>query len=473
MQSLRGGFYTLAAAWMLFVTILIYMGFSSIKDMGSNAKASLLIEKWNTPEFQSHRWPTGYADSLTKTPESGKASSGIPWKFLKNETSIKNEDKDSYTKFQSQIKYDTDLRRLIIQVNEMSKKYNVEIDDELLFEAIEKLKTKHNYPKNADGTWIAPVTAMSGTLKIAQLTNFTQNALSTHTHRAGVSSAARNAALPEEPTSTAADTATAAIGKLSKIGTKSVISLDSPPAVVQHLRSREVVRERLRRPADKEFPAPAVPLSESGNIQASDGAVGASSSSPRQTSLDASVKRSDVGSRSITVLSTGRPAASDVRGNLGPASVITAAKSATENWLTDRWQAASDMGGTPIPGAHWIEVDLQRLCFLDSILIDWEEAYSAHWQIKGQRTDGKCSNAEDWTLLARSKDAVQKPGGKPKHVVQTVRIRDNHYGTGQPEDCSAPYFDKVRLYIAKPSTRFGSSIWRLEVMGSEALEAIK
>lgn len=294
MQSLRGGFYTLAAAWMLFVTILIYMGFSSIKDMGSNAKASLLIEKWNTPEFQSHRWPTGYADSLTKTPESGKASSGIPWKFLKNETNIKNEDKDSYTKFQSQIKYDTDLRRLIIQVNEMSKKYNVEIDDELLFEAIEKLKTKHNYPKNADGTWIAPATGTSGTLKIAQLTNFTQNALSTHTHRAGVSSAARNAALPEEPISTAAETATAAIGKLSKIGTKSVISLDSPPAVVQHLRSREVVRERLRRPADKEFPASAVPLRESGNIKASDGAVGASSSSPRQTSLDASVKRSDV-----------------------------------------------------------------------------------------------------------------------------------------------------------------------------------
>ena len=40
---------------------------------------------------------------------------------------------------------------------------------------------------------------------------------------------------------------------------------------------------------------------------------------------------------------------SDARGNLGPASVLVKDVPG-ENWLKDRWQAASDMGGTAIPG---------------------------------------------------------------------------------------------------------------------------
>ena len=47
-----------------------------------------------------------------------------------------------------------------------------------------------------------------------------------------------------------------------------------------------------------------------------------------------------------------------VRGNLGPASVVTSSR--IDDWLKDRWQAAKNMQGTPISGAHWLEVDLER-----------------------------------------------------------------------------------------------------------------
>ena len=44
--------------------------------------------------------------------------------------------------------------------------------------------------------------------------------------------------------------------------------------------------------------------------------------------------------------------------------------------------AASNMGGRPIPGPHWVEVDLGRLCFIEKIIIDWEDGYSDSWSLE-------------------------------------------------------------------------------------------
>ena len=44
--------------------------------------------------------------------------------------------------------------------------------------------------------------------------------------------------------------------------------------------------------------------------------------------------------------------------------------------------AASNMGGRPIPGPHWVEVDLGRLCFIGKIIIDWEDGYSDSWTLE-------------------------------------------------------------------------------------------
>lgn len=39
------------------------------------------------------------------------------------------------------------------------------------------------------------------------------------------------------------------------------------------------------------------------------------------------------------------------------------------------------MQGEPIPGEHWIEVDLQEVFSVEKIVIDWEQAFSDQWSI--------------------------------------------------------------------------------------------
>ena len=62
-----------------------------------------------------------------------------------------------------------------------------------------------------------------------------------------------------------------------------------------------------------------------------------------------------------------------VRGNLGPSAVVVNGKA--ENWLEDRWQAAKDMNGTPIPGEHFVMLRFARpVVTLEKITLDWETA---------------------------------------------------------------------------------------------------
>ena len=74
------------------------------------------------------------------------------------------------------------------------------------------------------------------------------------------------------------------------------------------------------------------------------------------------------------LVSAGKPASSDVRGNLGPATVVTS--NIVKDWLKDRWQAAKNMQGVPIPGPHWIEVDLEQRCICSRFLVDFETAFA-------------------------------------------------------------------------------------------------
>lgn len=39
------------------------------------------------------------------------------------------------------------------------------------------------------------------------------------------------------------------------------------------------------------------------------------------------------------------------------------------------------MQGEPIPGEHWLEVDLEGKYYVTKIVIDWEQAYSNNWSI--------------------------------------------------------------------------------------------
>ena len=44
--------------------------------------------------------------------------------------------------------------------------------------------------------------------------------------------------------------------------------------------------------------------------------------------------------------------------------------------------AGLNMKGEPIPGEHWVEIDLQGLYYIDKVLIDWEVAYSNQWTMQ-------------------------------------------------------------------------------------------
>lgn len=148
------------------------------------------------------------------------------------------------------------------------------------------------------------------------------------------------------------------------------------------------------------------------------------------------------------LLSAGRPATSSVRGNLGPPSVVTS--EVMNDWLADRWQAAADMSGTPLPGEHWVEIDLEHIASkLTRVVLDWEDAYSSEWTLRARLYEDA-----GWATLAVASDARQLHVTE-KHVVQEVTLPAS----------SARY---VRLIIHKPSTRWGSSLWRFQIWGIDA-----
>lgn len=150
---------------------------------------------------------------------------------------------------------------------------------------------------------------------------------------------------------------------------------------------------------------------------------------------------------SVILLSKDRPVISDVRGNLGPASVVT--NEDMNDWLKDRWQAAKNMNGEPIPGEHWLEIDLQRKCIIHRILIDWEDAYSDAWTVNGALENS-------WNLIVRSINARRVSLSK-YHLLQQADV---------PEINRNPV-RKVRLTIHRPSTRWGVSVWRVQLWGVE------
>lgn len=145
------------------------------------------------------------------------------------------------------------------------------------------------------------------------------------------------------------------------------------------------------------------------------------------------------------LLSAGCPAAADVRGNLGPASVITS--SVNEDWLRHRWQAAADMGGTPIKGPHWVQTDLQHPAAVSKVVIDFETAFADDYRLLcRERADSP------WVSLKHTKT---KRSRHSKHVVDTLQISP-----------SATLCRFVQLAIAKPGTQWGTSVWELKVFGS-------
>ena len=157
------------------------------------------------------------------------------------------------------------------------------------------------------------------------------------------------------------------------------------------------------------------------------------------------------------LLSADRPVRSSVRGNLAPASVVTrkappaGGKAA---WLNDRWQAASDMSGTPIAGPHWLSMELAARCSVREVVLDWETACADDYDLQFW-TAGR------WESLDT---APRRRSTRHQHVVDRLSLR-----RPRRHDSAVAY----RLYIRRPATAWGVSLWRFELWGecSSAPEA--
>lgn len=211
----------------------------------------------------------------------------------------------------------------------------------------------------------------------------------------------------------------------------------------------------------------------------------------------------------MSFLSQNCPVYADVRGNLAPASIVTQytapaltadmtteqVKAVTDaHWLSGRWQAAADMSGTPIPGQHWLVLDLQGdNCTtlqpsppkIAKIVLEWEDAFSKDYVVQSCTVpiEDSCDACalHDWKLLAAS-TAFTEIRRKPRHIKTQLVIGGTSGGkqwqyNSQSSDAGAiglgagleyPAHRCLRLVIIKPATRWGASLWQMEVWGYPA-----
>ena len=153
----------------------------------------------------------------------------------------------------------------------------------------------------------------------------------------------------------------------------------------------------------------------------------------------------------VELCAKGCVARCDVRGNLGECGVIL---NRGDDWLKDRWQAASDMGGTAIPGPHNVEINFGRDVRVCSVEIDWETAYADDYTIHldGERVfDGAAPGAS-----RRARMSGKSPGvkGRPLHVVHDITL----------DDCVPARV--LTIHINRGATPWGVSIWHVGVMGT-------
>lgn len=146
----------------------------------------------------------------------------------------------------------------------------------------------------------------------------------------------------------------------------------------------------------------------------------------------------------------------DVRGNLGSASVLNQDPPGTD-WIKDRWQAASDMHGTAIQGAHWVMMEFPSRIAASYVILDWEAAFSKDYQIEIQ------NDKDEWTVVFdtnkdsyQSREHGQSPGVKtktPLHIVHNITLTPSFS------------FTRLRVWIRSSAMGWGVSLWQVDVYG--------
>ena len=216
----------------------------------------------------------------------------------------------------------------------------------------------------------------------------------------------------------------------------------------------------------------------------------------------------------------------DVRGNLGPASVLI--QNQTLDWIKDRWQAASDMHGTNIHGPHNVQLEwtydvvhptkdtihLRRAStishstphrgaldvVLKRIVLDWEAAYSDNYDIqiwndltqqwvsifimrplpptKKKQPPPPLPVDENATTASAKFDITggiviatewgQSPGvtfPTPLHIIHDISLSDPSNQFQNLTTWTTPS-SKMRIVIHTSATGWGVSLWQVQVYGN-------
>jgi hypothetical protein len=191
--------------------------------------------------------------------------------------------------------------------------------------------------------------------------------------------------------------------------------------------------------------------------------------------------------QSLRLISLDKPVTSDVKGNLVAASVLTKDDSLVSQhmngasdmdrnliWLQERWQAARNMKGEPIPGRHWVEIDLQGENVMSSAIkkveLHWESAFAAHFTLLGRSADG-----QSWYKIGDQRDVVRTLR-RPQHVVMTLgNLPSPHSYLGRLPVHAGEHglIRYLRLMLIKPGSRWGYSLWRVKIWVSTGEEVVE
>ena len=164
-----------------------------------------------------------------------------------------------------------------------------------------------------------------------------------------------------------------------------------------------------------------------------------------------------------------------VRGNLGPPEVIL---NDGEDWIRDRWQAASNMHGKAIHGEHWIRLkfsDQVKVRAVTRIVLDWEAAYCDDYFVK---LSGESTSGDSWskvvydgskkeqrtTLLSVTESNESSPGVKDKNVKLHVIHELGPFGNEDPDP--EVTVKEIQLTMRKPASHgWGVSLWQIKAFG--------
>ena len=182
----------------------------------------------------------------------------------------------------------------------------------------------------------------------------------------------------------------------------------------------------------------------------------------------------------------------DVRGNLGPPEVMIQ-DSPGKDWIHDRWQAASNMHGTAIPGSHWVQLEFSQPIFVSKVILDWEAAHADDYVLYGSMDPITIGNDKkslatdqiknhqvqtlfDGTNPRQRKSSLsveesgQSPGVKtktPLHVIHTISIQStSEIVQLQRRADKGRWIKYLKVWIQRPGKHgWGVSLWQIDVYG--------